>query len=138
MQNSEISKTRVSVFMAISLDGFIARTDGDVSWLDEYDLMGEGEDGGYGDLFQAVDVMVMGRRSFEKVLTFNNWPYGAKPIIVLSKSLTEIPVELRGSVRNRSFSSRRISGKAGPEWPQTYLPGWRPGGTVIFNPGIGG
>ncbi len=66
MQNSEILKSRVSVFMAISLDGFIARPDGDVSWLDEYDSMGEGEDGGYGDIFQAVDVMVMGRGRLRK------------------------------------------------------------------------
>ena len=99
MLNSEILTIRVSVFMAISLDGFIARPDGDVSWLDEYEPMGEGEDGGYGDIFQAVDVMVMGRGSFEKVLEFNDWPYGSKPIIVLSRSLTEFPKELQGSVR---------------------------------------
>jgi dihydrofolate reductase len=92
------SAVRVSVFIATSLDGFIARPDGDVSWLDDYEPMGKGEDGGYGELFNAVDSMVMGRGSFEKVLTFD-WSYGTKPITVMSKSLTEVPEKLKGSVR---------------------------------------
>lgn len=89
---------QVSVFIATSLDGFIARPDGDVSWLDEFESMGEGEDGGYGELFNSIDTMVMGRGSFEKVLTFD-WPYGKKPITVMSKSLSEVPEKLKGSVR---------------------------------------
>ncbi len=95
MSKSGIS---VSVFIATSLDGFIARPDGDVSWLDEYEPMGEGEDGGYGELFNEVDTLVMGRGSFEKVLTFD-WPYGTKPIIVMSNSLSEVPEKLKSSVR---------------------------------------
>ena len=89
---------RVSVFIARSLDGFIARPDGDVSWLDEYEPLGEGEDAGYGALFTAVDSLIMGRGTFEKVLTFD-WPYGSKLITVMSRSLKTIPEELRGSVR---------------------------------------
>jgi len=92
------TKVKVSVFIATSVDGFIARSDGDVSWLDEYEPMGEGEDGGYGELFGAVDALVMGRGTFEKVLTFD-WPYGDKPLIVLSKRMSEVPEALRASVR---------------------------------------
>ena len=89
---------KVSVFIATSLDGFIARSDGDVAWLDEYESLGDGEDGGYGELFNSIEAMVMGRGTFDKILTFD-WPYGAKPITVMSSSLTEVPEKLRGSVR---------------------------------------
>ena len=88
----------VSVFIAASLDGFIARPDGDVSWLDEYEPLGEGDDAGYGELFNKVDALIFGRGSFEKVLEFD-WPYGSKPITVLSSSLTKVPERLKSSVR---------------------------------------
>ncbi|GAB1419963.1 dihydrofolate reductase family protein [Anaerolineales bacterium] len=89
---------KVSVFMALSLDGFIARPDGDVAWLEEGMPLPEGDDAGYADFFKTVDVLVMGRGSFEKVLAFDPWPYGDKPVIVMSKSLTEIPENLSHSV----------------------------------------
>jgi dihydrofolate reductase len=97
MRKSE--KIKVSVFIATSLDGYIARPDGDVSWLEDVDPFGEGDDGGFGQFFGSVDVLVMGRGTFEKVLEFDPWPYGTKPVIVLSKSLTEIPEKLRDRVR---------------------------------------
>lgn len=89
---------KVSVFIATSLDGFIARPDGDVSWLDEYEPPGEEDDAGYSELFNKVDALVLGRGTFEKVLTFE-WPYGAKPIIVLSSTLLHVPEKLKDSVR---------------------------------------
>jgi len=88
----------VSVFIAASLDGYIARQDGDVSWLDEYEPLSEGDDAGYSEIFNRVDALVLGRGSFEKVLEFD-WPYGGKPITVLSSSLTEVPEKLKDSVR---------------------------------------
>lgn len=93
------TRVRVSVFMATSLDGYIARSDGDVSWLDEIEPIEGGDDAGFGVFFDSIDVLVMGRGSFEKVLEFDNWPYGTKPVIVLSKSLTEVPIKLRDRVR---------------------------------------
>lgn len=89
---------KVSVFMAISLDGFIARPDGDIIWLHEVEQIAGGDDAGYGELFNAVDALVLGRGSFEKVLEFDTWPYGDKPVIVLSQSLTEVPAALRDRV----------------------------------------
>lgn len=89
---------QVSVFIATSLDGFICRPDGDVDWLHNVESPGEGEDCGFKKFFDSVDVLVLGRNSFEKVLEFREWPYGNKPVIILSRSLKEVPVELRDRV----------------------------------------
>ena len=114
---------RISVFIATSLDGFIARPDGDVSWLDGYEPMGEGEDGGYGEFFNAIDVMVMGRGTFEKVLTFD-WPYGDKPITIMSSSLTEVPEKLKASVRIDSAAPQQLLKKLETEgYRHIYLDG---------------
>ena len=88
------NELKISVFIATSVDGFIARPNGDVAWLHEGEQLPDGDDAGYGELFSTVDALVMGRGSFEKVLEFDPWPYGEKPVIVLSKTLTEIPAHL--------------------------------------------
>ena len=69
-----------SVFIATSLDGFIARTNDGLDWLPP----GGGEPHGYDEFIATVDALVIGRRTFEKVLTFDSWPYGDKPVYVLS------------------------------------------------------
>ncbi|PLX88975.1 MAG: deaminase [Desulfuromonas sp.] len=100
------SRTKVSVFIATSLDGFIARPDGGIDWL-----MNAGEDAedcGYKEFFDSVDALVMGRNSFEKVLEFDHWPYQEKPVVVLSKSLTEMPDNLRGLVKIDSSSPEEL------------------------------
>ena len=71
---------KVSVFVGTSLDGFIARANGDLDFLPP----GGGEPHGYDEFMATVDALVMGRKSFEKVLTFDTWPYGEKPVYVLS------------------------------------------------------
>ena len=81
-----------SVFIATSLDGFIARADGDIDWLNEANAqVPEGEDCGYARFMATVDAMVMGRNTFEQVLTFGAWPYGETPVVVLSRSLRALP-----------------------------------------------
>lgn len=72
------------VFIATSLDGFIARHDGDIAWLLERD--DPTEDHGYSVFISDKDVIVMGRGSYEKALTFDAWPYD-RPVVVLSKRL---------------------------------------------------
>ena len=62
------------VFIATSLDGYIARPDGDILWLTSRPVP-EGEDFGCAAIFDGVGAMVMGRESFEKELTFPEWPY---------------------------------------------------------------
>jgi dihydrofolate reductase len=69
-----------SAFVGTSVDGFIARTNGDLDWLPP----GGGEEHGYDDFMATVDALVIGRKTYETVLGFGTWPYGAKPVFVLS------------------------------------------------------
>lgn len=74
-----------AVFIATSLDGFIARPDGSIDWLTE-----RGEqagDTGYDEFMAPIDTVVLGRKTFEKVLTFGFWPYEGKHVEVLSTTL---------------------------------------------------
>lgn len=86
------------VFIATSLDGYIARPDGDIGWLLQRD--DPDEDHGYADFIADKDAIVMGRGSYETVLGFDPWPYD-RPVLVLSKQLagTPVPESLRGKVR---------------------------------------
>lgn len=83
---------KASVFIATSLDGFIAREDGGLDWLP----MSTGEDHGFDAFFSGIDAVVMGRRTFEKVLTFGMWPYGGRRVVVLT-SRPEVVVPPRGA-----------------------------------------
>ena len=90
---------RTSVFIATSLDGFVSRVDGSIDWLDKANmLVPPGEDCGYKEFANSVDVMVMGRNTFDLVRTFDAWPYGDKRLIVSSRNPVEIPDELRKTV----------------------------------------
>jgi dihydrofolate reductase len=86
------------VFIASSLDGYIARPDGDIGWLLARD--DPREDHGYDAFIADKDAIVMGRGSYEKVATFETWPYD-RPVLVLSRRLagTPVPDRLRGKVR---------------------------------------
>jgi dihydrofolate reductase len=79
---------KVSVFIATSVDGFIARKDGGLDWLPS----DGGEPHGYDEFFTSVDAVVIGRKTFETVLGFQSWPYGTKPVIVLSTKLAQLNV----------------------------------------------
>ena len=93
---------KTSVFIATSLDGFIARKDGDLDWLDEANTtVTEGEDCGYAAFMDTVDILIMGRNSYEKVLSFGRWPY-EKPVIVLSRNPIDIPAEIATKVTHSS------------------------------------
>ena len=81
------------VYIATSLDGFIARKNGNVDWLTEIPNPGK-SDFGFSDFMQRIDGIIMGRNTFELVLSFDQWPY-TKPVFVLSKKMKEIPEKLR-------------------------------------------
>jgi dihydrofolate reductase len=90
---------KCSVFIATSLDGFISRADGSIDWLNEAnDLVPKGEDIGYEHFISGVDALVMGRNTFEQVLSFGEWPYGTTPVVVLSKQLDSLPDTLPPTV----------------------------------------
>jgi len=100
---------KCSVYIATSIDGFIARADDNIDWLDdEAYTMSETEDFGYGEFIADIDTLVMGRRSFEKVLTFDNWPYGEMPVIVLSSQPLDIPDSLKNNVRQENLEPQAL------------------------------
>ena len=68
------------------MDGYIARLDGALDWLP----LNGGEPHGYDEYIATVDAIVIGRNTYEIVLKFPGWPYGTKPVIVLSSTLTEL------------------------------------------------
>ncbi|HMV76829.1 MAG TPA: dihydrofolate reductase family protein [Leptospiraceae bacterium] len=78
-----MSNIKYSVFIAVSADGYIAGKDGALEWLSA--VSREGEDYGYLEFFSTVDTLVMGRNTYEKVLSFGDWPYEKKDCIVLTK-----------------------------------------------------
>ncbi len=71
---------KASVFVGTSVDGFIARPNGDLDFLPP----GGGEPHGYAEFMDSVDALVIGRKTYETVLPFDTWPYGEKPVFVLS------------------------------------------------------
>lgn len=85
------------VFIATSLDGFIARPDGSLDWLIRPEHAGE--DHGYDTFIRDIDAIVMGRGTYQSVLAFDAWPYD-RPVLVLSRMLAASPVPeaLRGKV----------------------------------------
>jgi dihydrofolate reductase len=71
---------KLSVFCGVSVDGFLARPDHSLDFLDT----GEQEPHGFEEFFSSVDVVVIGRKTLEVVRTFGKWFYGKKPVVVLS------------------------------------------------------
>jgi dihydrofolate reductase len=78
---------KASVFVGTSVDGFIARHNGDFDFLPE----GGGEPHGYTEFIATVDVLVIGRNTFDKVLTFDTWPYQDMRVVVLSNRAIDSP-----------------------------------------------
>jgi dihydrofolate reductase len=77
------------VFIAASLDGYIARSDGSLDWLSVVER--EGEDYGYRAFLDGVDALVMGRKTYDTVLGFDEWPFAGKRCIVLTHARPTSP-----------------------------------------------
>lgn len=77
-----MERPHFAVFLATSLDGFIARPDGGLDWLQSVHL--EGEDYGFGAFMTGVDTLVVGRATYDVVLGFEPWPYVGKRVVVLT------------------------------------------------------
>src|SRR5216683_1336006 len=84
----------VSVFVGTSVDGFIARPNGDLDFLP----VGGGEPHGYHEFIASVDAIVIGRKTFETVLTFEAWPYGDKRVVILSSRPVDLSTVVGGVV----------------------------------------
>lgn len=93
-----------SVFVGASVDGFIARKNGDLDWLPT----GGGEAHGYDEFIATVDTIVIGRMTFETVLGFDAWPYGDKRVVVLgSRPIDLSAAAARGGVVEQMGGSPR-------------------------------
>ena len=84
------------VYIAVSLDGYIARSDGNIDWLTAFSNI-VNSDCGYAEFMSHMDGIVMGRKTFETVARFDPWPY-AKPVFVLSRSLKHLDKRFEGCV----------------------------------------
>ena len=90
---------KVSVFIGTSLDGFIAREDGSIGWLnDAHKRITSDEDFGFKSFLASIDQIIMGSKTFEQVLNFDNWQYNNTKIIVLTSKNIEIPEKLKQTV----------------------------------------
>ena len=80
------------VYIATSIDGFIAREDGSVEWLMEVPNPTD-DDYGFSDFLARIDAIIMGRNTFQTAVGFGEWPY-TKPVFVLSTTLQRVPDHL--------------------------------------------
>ena len=78
-----MNRPKVSVFLALSLDGYIAGENNDLAWLMEYST-DPPESTGYTALIDSIDVLVLGRNSYDLVSTFNHWLYEGLKVVVLT------------------------------------------------------
>lgn len=86
---------KTTVYIGASLDGFIARKDGDINWLVQFDSSETIK--AYEEFMSRIDAIVMGKGTFEKVLTFPSWPY-EKKVFLLSSSIKQVPDKLSEKV----------------------------------------
>ncbi len=82
------------VYVGQSLDGYIAGPNGELDWLDEIDNP-EKDDFGYAAFMENIDALILGKKTFEKVMSFGMWPY-KKPVFVASNSLASLPHSVDG------------------------------------------
>ncbi|NTU72073.1 MAG: dihydrofolate reductase [Coriobacteriia bacterium] len=94
------------VYIATSIDGFIADAEGGIDWLTQIPNP-DGSDYGFAEFMSGVDAVVMGRVTFETVATFSDWPYD-KPVFVLSSTLGSVPAELFGRAEILSGTPARV------------------------------
>jgi dihydrofolate reductase len=93
------------VYIGTSLDGFIARQDGDIDWLVQF--ANEEAIHAYNEFLKRIDAIVIGRGSFEKVLSFPSWPY-EKEVFVLSSSIKEVPDKAKEKITILSMNPREV------------------------------
>ena len=83
------------VYIGTSLDGFIARKDGDINWLTNF--ANDEAIHAYDKFMSRIDAIVIGRGTFEKVRTFPSWPY-EKKVFLLSTSIKQVADTLKEDV----------------------------------------
>ncbi len=104
---------KVILFIAMSLDGFIAKPDGDISFLSEVEQ--EGEDYGYSTFIKSVDTIILGRKTYDKIRSMSvELPYGNRKVFVLTRNkqpATDNITFYSGSLPNLIFKLKSQTGK---------------------------
>lgn len=93
-----LPRPKISVFITTSIDGYIAKQDGNIDWLTTFSVPTEPDeekDYGFSQLFSTIDALVMGRHTYETVAQFDPWPYQGKRVIVLSSSLSIVTYSIK-------------------------------------------
>jgi dihydrofolate reductase len=85
----EVGMVEIVYYAAASLDGYIATRDGGIDWLPP--IESGAEDYGYHDFYHSVDALLMGSRTYEKILRHSEWPYPGKPCWVFTRRPLEPP-----------------------------------------------
>ncbi|RRJ29109.1 dihydrofolate reductase family protein [Halocatena pleomorpha] len=80
-----MSSGTVTLYIAASVDGYIATEDGGVSWLDAFHEETEDDAGDFEAFFASIDCLLMGSKTYEQVMGFGEWPYGQKPTYVVTR-----------------------------------------------------
>ena len=118
---------KTHVYIGTSLDGFIARKDGDIDWLVQF--ANDDAIHAYEEFIAGIDAIVIGRGTFEKVLTFPSWPY-EKKVFVLSNTLKKLPAIVENKAILLSLSPADTLKKLSQEgYTNVYVDG----GLVIQN-----
>jgi dihydrofolate reductase len=102
-----MAEITASVFIGVSVDGFIARLNGELDFLPE----GGGEPHGYSEFMAGIDTLVIGRGTFETVLEYPEWPYGDKRVLVLSSKPLDFSKVRGGRVEQMSGDPGDIAAK---------------------------
>jgi len=111
---------KLSVFCGVSVDGFLARPDHSLDFLDT----GEQEPHGFEEFYDSVDVVVIGRKTFEVVLTFGKWFYGKKQVVVLSSRPLDFSTIEGGVVEQMSGEPSEILGRLNArDFKHAYIDG---------------
>ena len=96
---------KTSVYIGTSLDGFIAKSDGNIDWLTQY--ANDEAINAYEEFMNGIDAIVIGRGTFEKILRFPSWPY-TKKAFVLSATLQQLPDTLRDKATLLSMKPKEL------------------------------
>jgi dihydrofolate reductase len=96
---------KASIYIGTSLDGFIAREDGDIEWLEQF--ADEKAIQAYEEFISKIDAIVIGRGTFEKILTFPSWPYQLDAFL-LSTSIKQVPANLKDKITLLSMKPKEV------------------------------
>lgn len=102
--------TKCSVFIATSLDGFIARKNGNLDWLPGSDgvPVPGGEDYGYKSFFESIDALILGRKTYELASSVPEWPYMGKSVVVLSSRYPKTLQPISQNIEGTSLTPREL------------------------------